>query len=150
MNDLLIHFWEWFEIAPEQYSIEGAPQIYGHEEDDFPYFEQLLMCAQKIVDDNDLTEGAISDLLTIMAIDNESESVSEYIQENSSPKQLEQIVKIGIEHMQFNARWQLSEIIINRKPKGYFFYLDRLCHDDHPYVSSRAKSCMERVRYKTN
>ena len=150
MNDLLMRFWGWFEIAPEQYSVNGSPQIYGHEEDDLPYFEQLLIFAKEIVDHNDLTAEGVSNLLTVMAIDNEAESVLEYVQKNSSPEQLEQIIKIGLEHMQFNARWQLSEIIINRKPEGYLVYLNQLCNDDHPYVSSRAKSCMERAGYKTN
>lgn len=54
-----------------------------------------------------------------MALDNESESVLDYFEDNSSEEQLQKIIEQGVSHLYSNARWQISELLYRRKPENY-------------------------------
>lgn len=142
MNELLKAFWEWLPVSYEEYASQGISQVSGSVEDDFPHFNELLACAEKIVKEDLTSADSIKDLLDIMAIDNEAESVLELIVEESSERQLNCIISVGMTHQLFEARWQLAELIYRRKPRGYEYLLFRLSEDTHPYVKKRASNCI--------
>lgn len=146
MEELLIQFWIWLGKTPEQYANEGILFVWGHEEEDFPEFLKLMELAENVVNSNDMSEDSINDLLTVMALDNESESLLEYIEEFSSNEQLEQITRLGLIHLQSEARWQIAELLYRRKPKNYRQYLSELACDSHWYVRKRANNCIELLK----
>ncbi len=110
---------------------------------DFPEFEALKGYAYDIVNSNVVLTNEISDLLTVMALDNEGENLLEYIEEHSSNEQLNMIVEVGVSHLQPAARWQIAELICRRKPENYLKYLSVLSEDSHSYVRQRAQNCIE-------
>ena len=135
-------FWLWLGKSEEKYGTEGVPQIYGREECDFPFFEDLLEYAKSIVDFGIMSDKEINDLFTIMAIDNESENTLDYIETHSSEEQLNKLISVGIEHIQYEGRWQLAELIYRRKVKNYENFLLFLSNDTNEVVSSRAKNLL--------
>lgn len=147
MNGLLIQFWNWLPISYEEYAVNGLSQLMGNFEDDFPFFSDLLAYAELIVKNEYIDNKHIDDLLTIMALDNEAEHVLEFIESDSSEKQLQYIVSGGIKHPLYETRWQLAELIYRRKPENYLSLLQTLSNDAHPYVRKRAISCIERINF---
>ena len=146
MNKLLESFWKWLNKSPQEYAIYGAGKfVYGRMEDDFPRFEELLEYAKSIVDKNILNEEAIDELFTIMALDNESEIILDYIDDFSSEEQLKRIIDIGINHMHYQGRWQLAELLYRRRLKDYMEYLLLLSKDGNPCVSKRASNCISYI-----
>lgn len=146
MRELLTKFWRWHQITPEKYAQKGMNQNIGEFEDAFPEFDVLLKTAFSIVDYNINESADIYDLLTVLAIDNEAETVLEYIEENSSDEQLKTIVEIGIYHLQPQARWQVAELVYRRRPNGYLEYLSVLSNDHDSYVRTRTKNIIEALK----
>ena len=143
MHDFLKDFWKWANKSPEEYGKSGMNQNKGEFEDDFPLFENLITYAKTIVDNNEIEPNLIDDLLNIMALDNESENILDYIEDKSSDEQLKVIVKLGLLHLQYNARWQLAELLYRRRPENWKIHLNELSNDEHPYVRKRALNCIE-------
>lgn len=146
MNSLLEQFWKWSNKTPEEYATHGMNQNKGEFEDNFPLFEDLLEYSKELVDNNTLDCFLIDDLITIMALDNESESVLDYIENNSSQEQLQKIIEQGVSHLYSNARWQISELLYRRKPKNFQSYLFKLSTDKNSYVRKRAQNCIESIK----
>ncbi|MBO7196470.1 MAG: hypothetical protein J6V80_03965 [Clostridia bacterium] len=145
MNNLLKRFWEWISISYEEYAIDGISQSSDNCEDDFPLFSELLAYAESIVKNEHIDNEQIDDLLTIMALDNETEYVLDLIESDSSEKQIHHILICGIAHPLYEARWQLAELIYRRKPDNYLSLLQTLSNDAHPYVQKRAINCINRI-----
>ena len=142
-------FWKWSGISPEEYSSNGMNQNRGQFEDEFPFFKELILYAVGVINNNVLDELSIEEVLTIMALDNEDEYLLEYIVDNSFDEQFDRIIKLGVVHSQFNARWQIAEIIFRRKYTGFKKYLLKLSQDDHPYVRKRALNLMKMANCST-
>lgn len=146
MNNKLKDFWEWFQKTPEQYAMCELQYIYNHMEYDYPEYQALIDFATQVVDNNTKNEDDIYDLLTIMALDNESENILDYIEDNSTDEQIQIIIKLGMSHLQPHARWQIAELLYRRKPKDYLCNLIILSIDNNSYVSQRALNCIESSR----
>lgn len=146
MDNKLEKFWMWLGKSPEEYALEGMNQKNGEFEDEYPEFEKLLFYARKIVDSNKVDCSSIDELITIMALDNESESILDYIEERSSSEQLIKIIERGVSHLQPNARWQVAELIFRRFSPNYVDYLTQLSNDKHLYVKKRALNCLECIK----
>ena len=142
MEKILENFWKWLGITPYEYSLNISVNLSEKPEFYYPQYNELLELAKSIVDSGTTDHEKICDLLTIMAIDNESESVLEYIQHFSSIVQLNAIIDIGISHMQKAARWQTAELIFQKKVKNYMFYLENLKNDSDEYVRKRASNLL--------
>lgn len=142
---LLKLFWDWSGITAEEYAEGGMKQKNGEFEDEFPFFEKMILYANNIINNNILDETSIDDVITIMSLDNESESILEHIVSNSSDEQLQMIVERGIKHSHFNARWQIAELVFKKKLNGYQDYLKKLSMDKNTYVRKRALNCIERI-----
>lgn len=150
MHTLLQDFWKWlkeeYEKTREEYGEEGLRQDEGEEEDNYPKFDELIHCAKEIIRKNILDEDKIYDLITVMALDNELEGVLKDIVEYSSSEQVEVIVNVGITHFSHDSRWQITELLYQRRPKDYYEKLLILSKDRHFYVRRRAKNCLEYLR----
>ena len=136
----------WIGKNPEQYATDGLEYVYDHMEFDYPGFEALKRLAMEIVNNDSRFDEDICNLLTVLALDNEGANMLYYIEENSSEEQLRKIIKLGIAHLQPEARWQLAEIIYQRRPPNYKNYLTKLSNDNHPYVRKRASNCLEYLK----
>ena len=147
---MLKKFWLWLGKTPEQYAEGGIEYVYNHMEFDYPRFCELEEYAKSIVDCDAKTEEEIDDLLVIMALDNESEHILEYIEENSSEEQFRIIVEAGTKHMQYHARWQLCELLYRRKPAGFMDKLMKLACDKHWYVRKRAENVINCLMGETH
>ncbi len=146
MCDWLDLFWKWSGTTPEKYSTEGMNQNKGEFEDDFPFFQELISYAIEAINNNVLDEVSVDEIITIMALDNECECILEYIVDNSSDEQIKRIIEYGMVHSQYNARWQIAELIFRRKPIDFGRYLSKLSLDNHPYVRRRALNLINRQK----
>lgn len=143
MYMLLEDFWKWLGKTPEEYALYGLNQKNGEEEDNYYHFAKLVSFARQVIDEGLTDNSSIDDMLTVMALDNESESVLEYAVANCSDEQLSVIIDRGFSHLQPNARWQLAELIYRKRPENYYNLLLRLVDDNHPYVKKRAQNCLD-------
>ncbi len=135
--------------SPTEYAKKGMNQNHGEFEDEFPFFSECIEYAKQIVDHQNLNAENIDDLLTIMAIDNESESVLEYIEEKSSKEQLQIIIELGITHNLMGARWQVAELIYRTNVPNAIELLNVLKRDPCEYVSRRANNCLSLIETST-
>ena len=142
MKKLLMQFWKWLGKTPEEYASTGMEGCVYQDEDEFSEFSALINGAMKIVDREFVDDDNIDNLLTVMALDNESECVLDYIEENASLKQIKKIFARGVCHPQPNARWQVAELIYRKSPRFHKYLLQRLTNDPHPYVRKRADNCL--------
>lgn len=148
MVNLLQSFWNWLDINEDEYAHNGMLNSIHFDECSFPDFAELLAYAESIVDSNSLVHSEIHDLITIMAFDNESESILEYIEDNSTAIQTDKIIELGIANKHYHARWQIAELIYRKKGDSYINLLELLSTDSHPYVCKRAKNCIELINFQ--
>lgn len=143
MKNILEQFWSWCKLSPHEYADVGMNQNKGEFEDDFPLFDEIISSSKEIIDSNILDLSTLNNLLSMMALDNESETILNYIEEHSSNEQLNKIIELGIYHLQPHARWQIAELLYRRKPSDFILCLNVLSNDNHEYVKRRAKNCLE-------
>ena len=75
MNTYLEQFWKWSNRTFDEYARIGMNQNKGEYEDQFPLFDEMIAYARAVVDDVGTDDSDLDDLLTIMALDNEAETV---------------------------------------------------------------------------
>ena len=143
MQEILKSFWDWAGLTAEAYAKNGLGIQNEKVEFFYPQFEQMLKYAYEILQKETLSIEEIEDILTILALDNEGERILDYLNEHVDIKTIQQIVEVGLNHLQPNARWQLAELLYRRKPQNYKEYLVQLVNDDNQYVQKRAKNVMQ-------
>ena len=110
MNRILMDFWKWANITPEEYAIKGIPLTDEKAPFNYPLYDKLITYAERLLQNKKLTEEELSDFLTIMALDNETEDILDYATDNATEAQLQQILQYGMNFSQPEARWQLAEL----------------------------------------
>ncbi len=148
MNRILMDFWKWANITPEEYAIKGIPLTDEKAPFNYPLYDKLITYAERLLQNKKLTEEELSDFLTIMALDNETEDILDYATDNATEAQLQQILQYGMNFSQPEARWQLAELAYRRRPREYLDYLWTLYCDTNSYVRKRAKNCLEYLDIK--
>ena len=136
LSEQLDEFWNWIGLSPKEYAdLENKK---GINEFHYPNFTELQESAyEQVLLSN---EDAVDDILSALAIDNESENVLDYIIENASNEFVELIVQEGLYHIQREARWQIAELIYRRRPNNSLSALITLSSDKDSYVRKRAKN----------
>lgn len=151
IKQLLNEFWQWMleELNKTQndYNENGLNQRLGEFEDDFPKWNELFYAGQRIITKNALDDSSIFDLLTVMGIDNEGENICEDIEDYSSEEQFKKVIEMGLNHPQMETRWQLTQLLENKKPIGYYEKLKFLTQDRAPYVRQRARNSINYIRF---
>ena len=148
MNQNLIDFWKWANITPEDYANRGIPLTSDKAPFNYPLYDKLIAYAEQLLQNKNLTREELSDFLTIMALDNETEDILDYATDNATESQLQQILQYGMNFSQSEARWQLAELAYRRRPRGYLEYLRTLYRDTNSYVRKRARNCLEYLDIK--
>ena len=143
-------FWVWlqisFDFSAEKYALSGVDQSLNQFEDCYPHYDDMLNCCFEAINQSDFTDDEICDILTVMAFDNEAESVLEYLEVKLSESDLHRFIRLGLCHRLFEARWQLAELIFRRKPNNHQEYLEILAKDNSEYVRWRAKNALNSIK----
>lgn len=143
MIDLLQKFWKWANISPEQYAHKNSLTIIN--EFDYPYFDELLKYAKDTINNEVCSRQEIENVLMIMALDNETEDVLDYLAEKCSDEMIMQYIDLGVASIQPNVRWQIGELLFRRKPLNYLSYIERLSKDEDVYVRKRAHNLLQYI-----
>lgn len=85
-------------------------------------------------------QAQISNILTVMSIDNEEEAVLDFISETGSADFVDLLIQAAPRHVQPHARWQCAELIRRRRPKHSMSILRELLQDSNEYVVKRAEN----------
>lgn len=143
INTLLNEFWAWINLTPQEYACGSSDN--SIEEYMFPHWEELLNSAYQCIDQSDV--AAITNVLTAMAIDNEEESILDYLTEKANDEYINSMICHLVTHEQPHARWQGAELIARRNPRGGIYILNQLLHDKNSYVKKRASNayCQFRI-----
>ena len=142
MKEYIDDFLKWlhkvYGVSVAKYATVGLDQMLNQFEDSYPHFGEMLDSCYEAMGNAELSDDEIINILTIMAFDNEAESVLEYLENTLTEETLQRFILIGIHHSFFETRWQIAELIHRRKPEGFQEYLDFLAIDEHEYVRKRA------------
>lgn len=141
LSNLLNEFWDWFGYSKENYA-EMSRQ-FDPGEFMFPKWSELLEVTEVLILLDPEDDQTIDDMLTVMALDNESEIVLDDIISYASNELVHRIVERGVSHMQHEARWQIAEILLRRKPENALAVLDALALDEDSYVRQRAQNAID-------
>ncbi|RZT00861.1 hypothetical protein [Cuneatibacter caecimuris] len=141
LHMLLEEFWNWFGYTKEEYAQMNMQFDPG--EFMFPKWEELIKNIKYYISQGTDDEDIIDDILTVMALDNESENVLDDIVENANDEFCLKIIEKGVNHIQHEARWQVAEIILHRKPDNAIRWLDELMLDKDDYVKKRAENAKD-------
>ena len=144
-------FWQWAlettNKTKEEYCLNGFDQNLGEFEDEFFKFYEMIDWAKNAVNENILDEEILFDLLNVVGFDNESYTVIDYVIEHSSDEQLKRLIEIGTNHSQMNVRWQIMQVLFEKKPEGYFEKIKSLTHDKASYVRQHARNYLNYIRF---
>lgn len=101
--------------------------------------KNVILSTQRIIDclDNNLAY-LVDDILYVLAMDNETEDILDFIVKYCNDNQLYIIISSGYTYRLSEVRWQIAEIIKRRYSKKYEKYLEYLKHDKDSYVKKRA------------
>ncbi|MBR1758895.1 MAG: hypothetical protein IJ744_09255 [Lachnospiraceae bacterium] len=84
----------------------------------FPLWNEMMDATIELVKQEPLEESVLHQILTVMAIDNETEDVLDYLTDHASDLFVSKLIEVGVKHEQPGARWQCAELIRRRKPCG--------------------------------
>lgn len=104
----------------------------------YPRFEEMRKCC--IVSINkDLSSDEMDAFLVCMALDSEEECILDACKKHASNLFLQRLISRGVTHSQYEARWQMAELLQKDVPNRESF-LHILLTDNHPYVRKRAEN----------
>jgi len=121
---------------------------YPEWEVDYPRWQILYDITFKAIDILTQIEDSseIANLiLDVMALDNESELVLDECENKLDVKGLSILYEIGVNHPNWNARWQVAELIGRRKHMKSQEFLLKLIDDNEEYVIRRALFSLAKI-----
>ncbi|WP_291570319.1 HEAT repeat domain-containing protein [Clostridium sp. UBA4548] len=121
---------------------------YGEWETEYPEWESLYEVTFKAIytltnDDN--PERTAKLILEVMALDNECERVLGECEDTLDDGRLKTLCEVGVSHTDWNARWQIAELLGRRKISSSEKYLLKLVCDEVEYVIRRALYSLAKV-----
>ena len=119
----LLDFWNWSGLTPEKYAKDGMPA--GLSEFEYPMFDRLLNVTKQLIHKPRNTRKELMDILTVMALDNETEDVLDYLVQHCPESKAKILVDVGMHHPLPNARWQLAEFLYRRRVDDFTTFLQR-------------------------
>jgi len=136
---ILNEFWKWAGITPQRYAAD-KPQL---EEYMFPEWSRLIALAVEFIDSRDCSDAALDFVLTVMALDNETEDILDHVADNADDSYTEALIRKGVHHPMYGARWQTAELISRRSPADSRVLLSMLLSDSDEYVVRRANCAID-------
>jgi hypothetical protein len=146
LNVELSKFWGWAKISFEEYIANVLPPAARQPEweGEYPDWSQLEKAATSLITalNNGLvyTRDDLRDILTVVAIDNESENLQQFIVVTVTDfKLLRDLVNEAYSFESFHARWQMVETIRESRIDNKVAYLESfIVKDTDKYVQRRA------------
>ena len=144
LEEILLRFWAWAEYDSESFAEDGFTCPDEKEPFYFPGIEEMrnLCCA---LETNPGTNEEIQDYLTCMALDNEEEGILDHCAAHAPDAFVECLASAALVHPQWNARWQIAELLGRRNVPGCEGALQMLTMDPHPYVRRRAENAIKNI-----
>lgn len=144
LSVLLGEFFTWAHCTSDEYAEGKGPNLSkdGYDECNFPKLEELITAALEIMKKDRISWDDMEDILTALAIDNESEWILDHC-EDAPESFVGQLVEQGCRHRQQEARWQIAELLRRRNIPNRMKYLNMLLQDPEEYVRSRAGSSIQ-------
>ena len=122
-----------------------APTTLGCEQDistlpfdplSYPQFHNLRNECINLINSS-ISQEEINAFLTCMALDSEEELILDACKLCANKAFLYELISVGVHHPQWEARWQVAELLRKNIP-GRESFLAELLNDSHPYVRKRA------------
>lgn len=111
----------------------------------YPGFDVLcLECKHRI--NQRMCNGEMAAFLSCMALDHEEEIILDWCKELADLDFIRQIAEAAICHPERDARWQVVELLRERKVPGGVGYLRILSQDTDAYVRRRAENALEGMK----
>ncbi len=143
LSGILNEFWKWIGLTPQLYAVVSRTQRAQElEEYMFPLWDVMISETIDLINESPADEISIDEILTVMAIDNETEKVLDYIAESGSEPFICRLIERGVVHLQPHARWQCAELIRMRNPLNKGKMLSILLSDHDEYVRRRAQNAV--------
>lgn len=130
-------FWKWASMNHLEYS---EMEDKGEWETDYPYWNDIYKSVKHEIErckaDN-ISIDIVQDILVSMAIDNECENILSILEEYEDLASM--IIKVGANHYQHHARWQVVELIKRLGDRDNIPTLVMMVYSDKDkYVQRRA------------
>lgn len=138
-------FWNWSETNIEslaQFGWKNALEPF-----EYPNWSELIEETKLAISNssNSISNSVIhNDILTVMALDNESEEILDYF-DTFDFVGLDRVIETAINHPLYEARWKIAELIGRKKDKALSPYLEILINDFNSYVARRSLISMGNV-----
>lgn len=142
LKALIAEFFIWAQFTSDEYAEGKISPKDGYKECDFPKLEELITTALEVIKKDKITKDDMDDFLTALAIDNESEWILDHC-DDAPESFVRQLVEQGYNHKQYEARWQIAELLRRRNIPGRMKYLNMLLQDPQEYVRRRARSAIK-------
>ena len=146
MKNELSKFWDWAQITFNEYASNVIPSAarQAEWEGEYPGWPRLESEVKSLIlqlnKSKEFDSDAVQDVLTVLAIDNESEGILESIQSSVSNNELiNKLIEETRNFKSYHARWQIVELIKesaipDKASKLKWFALN----DSDKYVQRRA------------
>jgi len=141
LQKLIDGFWEWAEVP--QYLRKRELSRLPIEPSYYPNFNEMRKVCISLTNVN-LTKDEIENVLFCMALDDEEECILSYYKEHATDVFLTNLVSIGINFPQRDARWQMA-VLLQRPISGRKLFLEHLLVDEDLYVRKRAKNTQDYI-----
>lgn len=132
-------YWKWSSISESKYSQDEW--IIDSQEWEYPNWSKLMELALKAIsniENGEYSKELAEDLLTVMALDNEDERLLDECEFMLSDKALEYVVRRALKHRQWEARWQVAELLGRKNDIFWENFLLEFINDSNKYVQRRA------------
>lgn len=151
LPSILNSFWNWIHLTPQAYAVISRKQEAQElEEYMFPFWQTMISETINLINESPTSEMAIDSILTVMAIDNETEDILDYIAQNGSKPFICRLIETGVVHLQPHARWQCAELVRRCKPANGDTILSKLLSDPDDYVRKRARNALNSCQTNTD
>lgn len=146
LENYICSLWHWLEMTPYQYAEHHGkepPQPYM-----FSEWRKMLDEAFSLIRQDWLSSIDMDCLLTMMALDDETEDVLDYLTAQGSPLLIVSLTYIGLHSIFPQARWQCAELIGRRSIPDRVALLRQYAKDRDAYVAKRAGNVLEAIADK--
>lgn len=143
LTELIEQFWDWAGISQSAWENENMASL-SIEPFYFPKFDRMRNQCYHLVNTSTKRED-IRNFLICMALDAEEEHILDYCKKYANKVFLDTLISAGIHFPQFEARWQIAELLKHAFPTQEA-YLNILKEDNHPYVRKRARAPVQKTQ----
>ena len=139
-------YWKWSRVSEDKYSKDEW--IIESQEWEYSNWGQLMNLALKAIrniENGDFAKDIAEVMLTVMALDNEDEKLLDECEIILSDKALEYVAQSALEHRQWQARWQVAELLGRKHERIWEKFLLKFINDSNKYVQRRALISLSKI-----